>query len=330
MKILVSYSKIPGSLGNYCINAFKKIGHEVFEHDYLSIPHKYGIAGHSVSKFILKEKLPNKDLLKKVDEIKPDVVFILKGEVFYPKTLVKIKSKGIKIANWCMDSPFHPLYSSTKLVKSIHLYDKFFTPVQLMEKFLKKFGFENSKFLPFACDPDIHRTINIMDSEKEYFGSDVCFVGTHYPEREILLSGLEKFNLKIWGNGWSNCLNSSVKKYATLKPANNMDMVRVFNASKIAIGVHQEQSMDSPTMRVFEAPACGIFLITDYRENLRNFFTTKEMVSYKNKKEMKDLLEYYLENYKERKKMSRKAQKKSMGTHSYSNRMKDVIYSLKI
>jgi spore maturation protein CgeB len=327
MKIVVSYSKIPYSLGYYCIKAFRKLGHEVIEQDYLAARHNYGLVGHAISKLVFREKGPNKELLQLVEQENPDIVFILKGEVFAPETLRKIKEKGVKLINWCMDSPFHPSYSSEKLQNSIGIYDHFFTPVKDMEKRLKGMGYDNAKFLAFACDPDTHKSVKLTEIEKEEFGSNVTFVGTYYPEREALLSGLEKFGLKIWGNEWNNCI-SDLKRSATMKTAEGEDMSRVFSASKIAIGTHQEQSMGSLTMRAFEVPAAGGFLLVDEREDLRKFFTKGEMDSYKDKKELLKKVEYYLKNEKKREQMAKRAQTKAR-KHTYVHRMRDVVKSIK-
>lgn len=326
MRILVSYSKIPASLGDYCVNALRRLGHEVFTHDYLGAAHRFGMPGHALNKVVLKESLPNSQILATAKRLAPDIVLIMKGEVFEPRTIQKLKECA-KVANWCMDSPFHEKYSSQKVVKSIGLYNRFFTPVSDMERRLQSFGFDNARFLPFACDPTVHKTVELGE-EKTALSSDVCFVGTYYPEREILLSGLERFNLKIWGNEWQHCTDENVKKCATLKPANGMAMTKVFNASRIAVGTHQEQNMGSPTMRVFEAPACGTFMLTDWRQDLPLFFAGNEMASYKTKRELLEKMEYYLAHEKERKAMARRAQTKAQTKHTYDIRMKQVITEL--
>jgi len=327
MRILVSYSKIPASLGDYCVNALRRLGHEVFTHDYLGAAHAFGLAGHAVNKVVLKESLPNSQILAMSKRLEPDIILIMKGEVFEPRTISALKEHA-KVVNWCMDSPFHEKYSSLKVQKSIGLYDRFFTPVSDMERRLQSFGFDNARFLPFACDPTVHKNVALSEEEKNALGSDVCFVGTYYPEREILLSGLEKFGLKIWGNEWQRCTDKNVKKCATLRAANGTAMTKVFNATRIAIGTHQEQSMGSPTMRVFEAPACGTFMLTDWRADLPMFFTSKEMASYKTKRELLEKTEYYLAHEKERTAIARRAQTKARAKHSYDIRMKQMIKEL--
>ncbi|MBI4019241.1 MAG: glycosyltransferase [Candidatus Aenigmarchaeota archaeon] len=328
MRIIVSHSKAPWSLGDYCMRALAKLGHEIIPHDYLASAHKYGLPGHAVSKLVLGDALPNRRLLSLAKKEKPDLVLVLKGEVLEPFTIESLKKRGIKTANWCMDSPFHPLYSSPKVARSIRLYDSFFTPVKDMEKRLMALGFDNARFLPFACDPEIHKPAELSGAEHEAFGSNLCFVGTYYPEREALLSGLERFGLKIWGNEWQNCESESLKKSATMRPANGQNMSRVFTASKIAIGTHQEQSMGSLTMRAFEAPACGGFMLVDDRPDLRLFYAKNEMASYRTKKEMLNLIDYYLRNEKERKTMAQRARKKAIQKHTYVHRIKQMLKDL--
>src|SRR3989344_5306290 len=327
MRIIVSHSEAPWSLVEYCMRALAKLGHDVIPHDYLATAHRYGMPGHAVSK-LLADALPNRRLLSLAKNEKPDIVLVLKGEVLEPSTIGSLKKRGIRTANWCMDSPFHPLYSSSKVVKSIKLYDSFFTPVRDMEKRLRSLGFPNARFLPFGCDPEIHRPVELSQAEREVFGSNVCFIGTYYPERESLLSGMEKFGMKIWGNEWQNCETEALKKCAMMRPANGLDMARVFSASKIAIGTHQEQSMGSLTMRAFEAPACGGFMLVDDRPDLRLFYAKNEMASYRTKKEMLNLIDYYLRNEKERKTMAQRARKKAIQKHTYVHRIKQMLKDL--
>lgn len=81
-------------------------------------------------------------------------------------------------------------------------------------------------------------------------------------------------------------------------------------------------------MRVFEVMACGSFLLTNKIKGngFDELFTDrKDLVVYKNNKEMLELIEYYLKNEEERKKIADNGYQLMINKHTYSHRAQSML-----
>lgn len=171
-----------------------------------------------------------------------------------------------------------------------------------IQEFLKA-GIKNVYWLPLACDPDVHGKIDI---EKKY---NVSFVGNikNSPERLYLIKILqEKFNIN-------------------LKKCHFRDMAMTYSKSKI---VFNKSVKDDLNMRVFEGLCSGSLLVTDEANGsgLTELFQHgKHLVIYRNKEELLELMEYYLENDKERERIAMEGMREVLSRHTYEHRIKEMI-----
>ena len=82
--------------------------------------------------------------------------------------------------------------------------------------------------------------------------------------------------------------------------------------------------------RVFDIPACGGFILTDYRGQLEEQFEIgKEIVCYKDIDEVSDLVSFYLKNNYAREKIVKNAFKRITRDHTYKSRMNVMINKMK-
>jgi spore maturation protein CgeB len=79
-------------------------------------------------------------------------------------------------------------------------------------------------------------------------------------------------------------------------------------------------------MRLYEATGVGALLITDHKKNLSYIFEPgKEVITYRSPEECVEKIKYYLENEKEREKIAKAGQRRTLSEHTYLNRMKEHI-----
>ena len=82
--------------------------------------------------------------------------------------------------------------------------------------------------------------------------------------------------------------------------------------------------------RIFDVPACGAFILTDYRAQLEaQFEIGKEVICYRDKGEIKDLVSYYLKNESARNKIVENAFLRIEKDHTYINRTELMIDRMK-
>jgi spore maturation protein CgeB len=73
-------------------------------------------------------------------------------------------------------------------------------------------------------------------------------------------------------------------------------------------------------MRLFEATGAGTCLLTDWKENLKDFFELdKEVSVFKSNEECLEKILYLLEHEDERKAIAQAGQKRTLTEYSYNN-----------
>jgi len=268
----------------------------------------------------------NNQLLKKALLLKPDFVLVNKGESINKGIIKRISQRGIKTINWCLDDPFGELNSFNN-IKNRNEYDYFFVFDPYYVRKLKKTGQKNAFYLPCAVDPDIHREMTLM--EKREYRHNVSFVGTYQKNREELLKKIKEYNPSIWGYHWNKTKGLNIQKeklHGNKKIKDNNRMCEIFNTSKINLNIHYPHSRESVNLRTFDVLATKSFLLCDYFEELPNLFEIdKEIVCYKDVKELRKKIEYYLENEDERNKIIEAGYKRVLKEHTFYHRMKAIL-----
>lgn len=145
--------------------------------------------------------------------------------------------------------------------------------------------------------------------EKKY---DVSFIGQPLESRIKLLSFLIKNKVKvnIWGRGWDKYPEFKEFYHGPLSPE---DFVRTINQSKINLSFTRNQ-YGAPhfTGRLFEFAACRAFQLTDYFPELNiHLKENKEIVMFKDERDLLNKTNYYLKNEKEREKIAKNSLSKS-------------------
>jgi spore maturation protein CgeB len=275
----------------------------------------------SFSKHLFLNRI-NQTIRNTIKELNPDLVISIKGEMVTPETLEWLRRNvGVKTALWYPDDP--RFFES--LVKYIapH-YDHVFTASKRAITMYREIGVKNVDFLPFACEPLIHKKTNLTETEYNFYKSDVCFVGTYTPRRAKMIKNLWKagVNVRVWGPYW----RYFVKDRKINAGVFGQEMVKVFNAAKIVLNLHEQSDVPyKVNMRVYEAAGCGAFLMTDNSYGLNQMFSTQdEIVTYDSSKDLIRKIGYYL-NSEKRSVFQEKALLRAYEDHTYHLRLKRLL-----
>jgi spore maturation protein CgeB len=142
-----------------------------------------------------------------------------------------------------------------------------------------------------------------------------------------LLQGVKEFGLTLCGDeGWRYLINE-VNFLGWLE---YRELPKLYNSAKINLNITLSQIKTTMTIRAFDIPACGGFMLTDYRVGLKDLFNIEsEVVYYKDKRDLVDKIKYFLRHPDERKEIARRARKRVVREHTYFERMKSLVNVMK-
>ena len=142
--------------------------------------------------------------------------------------------------------------------------------------------------------------------------------------RTETIKALKPFNITVCG-GWEWL--DVVDKRHYLNEVNYFSgLASIYKNAIINLNISRLQLMTALNQRLFDVPAAGGFLITDYREDVEELFDTgREIVCYRNIEELKSNIRYFQSHPEERRKIAESAKEKVMEKHTYEIRMSEMF-----
>ncbi len=342
MKVLLAAPLFPGNIWQYVADAFTQLNIEVELFDYRSHTYGknyYGNSSHSIFGRVINKAnrywnshRMNRVFIDRVLNGKPDIVLVIKGELFLPKTIHFLRQNSqSKLVLWFPDSStfLGPQSNVPNIVNSLSLYELvlFCDPDHIPVNLLKQIN--SYRMLTFGCHPPVHRTVMLTEYEMQEYGSDICFIGNSHFKGSIRDRTIEAilangFNLRCWGLNWPN--TTLFKRYPNnfAGPVYGETMVKIYNASEIILNING----DYPYLNVrnFEAPACGTCTITSAIKDLDKYFIPgQEVVVFESIPDLINKLDYYLSDNKARKNIAIAGQKRAHRDHSLQKRMAELL-----
>lgn len=270
-------------------------------------------------------------IVKKAARFKPDIAIINAGGEVSPETLKSIKRTGALLVCWAGDDPTHyrqgPYY-----MEGIRLYDHYFLiDKSWYTKALRQAGAKKCSILQYGVDPEIYRPLTLSGKDARKYSSDVCHLGTIHTDRVELLTGLLDYDISLWGGTSFKIL----KKMFSLSPGLAAKMKsgvvqaqvtnRIYNASKICLNIQHLQVKGAHSNKTFEITGSGAFLLSSFNDPLHESFDRDELLSFKDLRELRALIDYFLRNENERKKIALKAHKRTLARHLYRHRLARML-----
>ncbi len=196
-------------------------------------------------------------------------------------------------------------------------------------------GFD-TYFMPYAFDEKIMERAGKLKRiyPVSFVGSFFPFRGIHSKRLEFVYQLTRREKIDLWapdilGRGKSAIYNITKLlskgqfkefRYAMkLEKERNgtvfgLDMFRILLSSGITLYFHGDIVHKAANIRLFEATGSGALLLTDWKENLSEFFEPgKEVVTFRSLDECIEKNNYYRENEEEREIIARAGQKKNSG-----------------
>ena len=133
--------------------------------------------------------------------------------------------------------------------------------------------------------------------------------------------------LIVGDTGWNIALRNEARPWR-LHPEVNYygDLPMLYPLSAINFNCTSKQMKGAVNQRVFDVPAAGAFLITDWRYQIERLFDPgKEVVCYQEPAEAEGLTRYYLAHPAERARIAAAARRRVLAEHDYDYRVNSLL-----
>jgi spore maturation protein CgeB len=266
----------------------------------------------------------------KAAEFQPDIILALAQAPLSPEAINRLKELKIPIAFWFVED-FRTLPYWKEVASA---YDHFFT-IQKgdFHQQLISAGARDCHYLPQAAHPSIHQPLKLSFDQKKLYKADLSFMGAAYHNRVQSFPQLLGMDFKIWGTDWN--LDSPVGKRVqnNNERITSKETVEIYNAAKINLNLHSSTyhyginpDGDFVNPRTFEIAACQGFQLLDHRSDLINLFNVdEELVVFNSFAELKEQIEFYMENPDLRHEIANRAYERVLGEHTIEHRMQELL-----
>jgi len=293
-------------------------------------------------------KAYNEELLDTVRREKPDLfwAFMYTDEI-ERETLDEIKKLTTSVA-WFSDDHW-------RLENYSRFYAPHFTKVittwSKAKKMYAKYGIENVIRSQWGFNSGVYRSVVVPGQD-----INVSFVGMRTPHREKIINELRDAGISVFVRGF---------KWDEGR-ASFDEMLEIFSRSKINLNLNPPMSalalkplaqiffrrrrnwivpdfwhiprnlrsyfqkkIPQIKARPFEITGSGGFCITGDADDMENYFVPdKEIVIYKDTKDLVDKVRYYLEHDDERRSIQKAGYERALKDHTYKRRLENIFGEL--
>lgn len=140
---------------------------------------------------------------------------------------------------------------------------------------------------------------------------------------------LAPFRPDIFGDpGWRELLGPEFRLHPEVRYYEGLP--RVYQESDINFNATSLQMKAAVNQRVFDVPAAGGFLLTDFREQLAEVLEPgREVICYRRPEEIPELVRRYLDDPWERRRLAQAARQRVLAEHTYVHRIQTMLRILR-
>lgn len=271
--------------------------------------------GHDV-KFFDSSVLGNRHLKKMIGDFKPDLLFcVMTGSPLYCpdepwETVIEETRKGnIKTFNWYCDDSWRFEDFSSRTCKFFHHCS---TPEKKFLENYKEIGYDNIHYAPWHANSDLYSRLKEGSKRHPRFS----FVGALRGDRKTAIDLLE----------------SKGNQVHTPQDTSFEDMLWAYSSSFAALNFSKNSTNKETQMkaRMFEVPATGALLVTEYSKDLENCYNIgREIVTFSTEDQLLGIAEdiNYHRNMGSRKyeKIAERGYERFLKDHDSKVRLKKLL-----
>jgi spore maturation protein CgeB len=266
-------------------------------------------------------------LFRVLDAFSPTVILVVLGSQLSPKTMQLIRKRtAARIVCWCQDQ-------MTTLGRQYLLasgYDAVFVKDRYMHELFSAM-IRSTKFyyLPEACNPRMHRPMDLSERDRDMYGCDIMIAGTlYYYRQEILqqlVQQLEGIRLKIWGSRPDWLVDRLPGRY-TGRYVHGDDKVRAARGASICLNTLHYAEVNGLNCRAFELAGCGGFqMVTRVSALAEHFEPEVEVATFADVDELIEKTRFYLRNPAAAAAIAERGRLRAHRDHTYEHRLTEIL-----
>ena len=288
-------------------NGFIRLGHNVLSISDRDIISNYKSLADPYGRITLNNKI-----IESCKNFDPDIIVIGHADNISVETFDYLKNtnKNLKFAQWFLDpiSKLGPDYINNKkrLLKFKNFMDSSFITTDPKSI---DFKIDNSFYIPNPADKSFE-TLKNYETNPE---NDLFFAMSHGVHRGVLKKGKEDNREKIL----KKLINKDNKFKFDYYGLNNRqpiwgdNFLNILSNSKMGLNLSRGEPVKYYSSdRIAQLMGNGLLTLIDERTSYSDFFTKKELITYKNYSDLVEKIHKYKKNDKERKLIAKNGSKK--------------------
>ncbi|MEE3000828.1 MAG: glycosyltransferase [Pseudomonadota bacterium] len=260
----------------------------------------------------------NKGILRKISN-GADILWLDAADMIKPSILCRARqlNRNLAVVWYSEDDMMNPVLRTRQIEGILPLCDLWVTTKSFnahLEE-LPSLGVRNVFFVNNSCEPTLHRPVKITEQERLQFGSPISFIGSFEEPRAISILHLAKsgFNVRVWGNGWSDWVGRHPNLRIENRPAYNDEFAKVISASSINLCFLREANRDLQTCRSVEIPACSGFMVHQRNSEIVEIYREeKEAIYFSSNDELVHVCSLWIDQDQQRTSIGEASRRRTM------------------
>lgn len=149
--------------------------------------------------------------------------------------------------------------------------------------------------------------------------------------RKDCVSRLMPFRPVLVGDpGWKTEFRNSPVQPVYLDPISYYDgLPRFYVHSRVNFNCTSLQMKGAVNQRVFDVPASGAFVLSDWRPQMENLFEPHELACYRHQEEIGEMVGHYLRHGRERRKIVENGRRRVLACHTWGRRLGKLLEDMR-
>jgi spore maturation protein CgeB len=241
-------------------------------------------------------KLANQKLVEMANQFQPDLTLVISPLLLHPDSILAIKKYG-SIFVFFTDNPIdvHHTHTNSWVQRGFPLWDTALIWSQELGDRLLDNGVKKAFFHPFCSDLEYH-----FPKRQTSPAYDVAFIGNWDAsrKREKYLKAIADYRLGLWGSKyWNTHCQEPALKGLCQGECSYQEIPEILGSAKMGLNILRPQNEQGHNIRTYEITATGTLMLSERNNGLLRLFTEdKEAVYFSSPDELRQKVEYLLQN----------------------------------